>query len=107
MYWEMTPRCVLLNLLLVKDEILISTLNDFKKNLLARVMEDGLYIDLSRSSLRFAIESSPNLFEMDGDLIKRSSDPDDFFDKEFLDRTENRCFPENIRAAIHEVCEST
>ena len=89
------PLCVILNILQVQDRADRPQLKTFALEFKKRV--PSAYIDISDASVYNAIEGHREILSLTDNAIGRTDAFGSFAEREFLDRTINRRFPENIR----------
>jgi hypothetical protein len=107
---EITPRHVLLNVLVDMPEFHLSKLKEFhhlfykflknKKNI------EDVYIDIVTDYVYATIDDTPGLFQRTGEVVRRTPGNDMMFTRAFLNKYTNRAFPKEVREALQRACET-
>ncbi len=103
-FFQIDPRCIILNILQLHEQMDLSQLMEFAVEFKKRV--HNAYVDICDNSVYGAIEANPNVFTLKGTTISRSQEFGKFGSREFLDETINREFPDKVKKHLKEVSES-
>ena len=97
---EIDARCVILNMLQAKESFNLSYLSVFASALKKKVPTS--YIDICDDSVLWIVESYPDQIILKEDTISRGPKWELFADAEFLDKSINLQYSEEVRRYIHE-----
>jgi len=97
---QIDSRCVILNVMQANESVELGQLAAFAVAFKKRV--HGAYVDISDASVFSVIEEYREVFSLTGNTIIRKGDFGSFSKQEFLDRTVNRRFSDDVRKHLHE-----
>jgi hypothetical protein len=101
---QINSRCVLLNILQVRESTDLSDLVRFAVAFKGKVHD--AYVDISDASVFSVLENNTDIFELTGRTVTRTDKFAKFENREFLDMTINRHLPPNVRKSLHECADS-
>lgn len=97
-------RCVLLNILQVRESTDLSDLLGFAVALKKKV--HNAYVDISDASVFSVLEDNPDIFKLTGSTVSRVGLFVHFTETAFLDRTVNRHLEPDVQESLHECATS-
>ena len=97
---QIDSRCVILNIMQAKASVRLSQLAAFATAFKSRI--HAAYVDISDDAVMSVIEEYAEALSLNENTIVRSGGFGRYADREFLDKTVNRHFSEDVRRHLHE-----
>ena len=96
---QINSRCVLLNILQVRESTDLSDLVRFAVAFKGKVHD--AYVDISDASVFSVLENNADIIQLNDRTVTRTTKFANFEDRAFLDDTVNRHLPSSVRESLH------